>query len=87
MNAIALLSSATARDRDTYSNLSGMFASLILEVMMANKNLVEALKKPAWSMYSSSVSSVPAGQAAAEQMEGGGHPITKRGALLLVMRV
>ena len=40
MDAISLLASAAARDRDTYSNLLEMVASLMSELVISNKNLV-----------------------------------------------
>ena len=45
IDSISLLASATAKDRDTYSNLSGTVASLMAELVLANKNLVETLKE------------------------------------------
>ena len=44
MDSIALLASATASDRDAYLNLSGAVASLMSDLVISNKNLVEALK-------------------------------------------
>ena len=41
---VALLASATARNRDIYANLSGSVALLMSELVITNKNLVEALK-------------------------------------------
>ena len=40
MDAISLLAYTTARDRDTYSNLSETVALLMSELVIANKNLV-----------------------------------------------
>ena len=45
MDAIALFISATARYMDTQSNPSGMFASLISELVITNNNLVDTLKE------------------------------------------
>ena len=45
INTIALLSLATASNRDTYANISGTVTSLVAELVLANKNLVEALKE------------------------------------------
>ena len=45
INAVSILDSATTSDRDTYVNLSGTVASLMAELVPANKNLVEALKE------------------------------------------
>ena len=40
MDTISLLVSATASDRDTYSNLSGTVTLLMSELVVTNKNLV-----------------------------------------------
>ena len=45
MDTISLLVSATASDRDTYSNLSGTVTLLMSELVVTNKNLVYALKE------------------------------------------
>ena len=45
IDAITLLTSSTSNDRDTYSNLSGTVTSLMSEIVISNKNLVEALKE------------------------------------------
>ena len=47
IDAIALLVSATASTRYTYSNLSGTVVLLMLELVVAFKNFVEALKENA----------------------------------------
>ena len=44
IDAISLIAKTTSRNRDTYTNLYGTVASLIAELVIANKNLVEALK-------------------------------------------
>ena len=44
IDTIALLSSATSSDRDTYANLSRTIMSLMSELVIVNKNLVDALK-------------------------------------------
>ena len=45
IDTIDLLASATASDRDTYANLYRMVASIMAELVIVNKNLVEALKE------------------------------------------
>ena len=45
IDTIDLLASATASDRDTYANLYRMVASIMAELVVVNKNLVEALKE------------------------------------------
>ena len=45
IDAIALLAADTASYKYTYTNLSGTVASLMAELVLANKNLVEALKE------------------------------------------
>ena len=44
MYDIALFAYATARDVDTYSNLLVTVTSLMLDIVIANKNLIEELK-------------------------------------------
>ena len=44
MNAISLLASATASNRDTYSNLLGTVTSLMSQLVTADKNLFKLLK-------------------------------------------
>ena len=45
INAIALLASATAINRDNHANLSGTVVYMMAELMLANTNTVEALKE------------------------------------------
>ena len=45
IETITILASTTARDRDKYTNLSGTVTSLMSEIVIANKNMVEALKE------------------------------------------
>ena len=45
MDAIALLASTMDSDKYTYSNLSGTVASLMSDILIANKKLVEDLKE------------------------------------------
>ena len=45
IDPISILSSATSSNRDTYANILVTVASLTAELMLANKNLVEALRE------------------------------------------
>ena len=45
IEAISLLASATTSNRDTYVNILETVASLMLDILISNKNLVEALKE------------------------------------------
>ena len=45
IDVIAFLTLTTASDRDTYANLSRTVVSLMAELVLANKNLMEALNE------------------------------------------
>ena len=43
INAIEIFASSTASNRDTYANLYVTVSSMMVDLVLANKNLVEAL--------------------------------------------
>ena len=88
MDSIALLTSSTSIDRYTHSKLSGTVAPLMLELVIANNNLVEAPKENTrlervLGQYHQRNGRAGGGR----ENKRGGPSTTKRGALLMAVRV
>ena len=88
MDAIALLTSTTVSDMDTYSYLSRTVTLLMLELVIVNKNLLKALKENTrlervLGQYHQRNGRAGGGR----ENKRGGPSTTKRGALLMAVRV
>ena len=88
IDTIALLASDTASDRDTYTNLTGTVKLLMSELVIAKKNLVEAMKENNRLERVLGQCHQHASKAGCGGATGRGFtPNRKRGPLLLVMRI